>query len=199
MLQPLQLICSPPVSKSCRFLTCLSLLPQVWFKNRRAKWRKQKREEQERLRRLRDDAGQADAHSEDARDPDLSSDEDVGGAEALSVGDGKSGEVSPKPSPHIEVSGGGHSPIPAPPFFSPAKMAAESDAKRPDHMSAMHRVAHACHADLKPAPVPGHPLAGALEHHAAHPPPPAFLLAEDDLHAVKRRRVSAEFSEIELT
>ncbi|XP_037798112.1 homeobox protein goosecoid-like, partial [Penaeus monodon] len=28
---------------------------EVWFKNRRAKWRKQKREEQERLRRLRDD------------------------------------------------------------------------------------------------------------------------------------------------
>lgn len=25
---------------------------QVWFKNRRAKWRKQKREEQERLRKL---------------------------------------------------------------------------------------------------------------------------------------------------
>lgn len=25
----------------------VSLLPQVWFKNRRAKWRKQKREEQE--------------------------------------------------------------------------------------------------------------------------------------------------------
>lgn len=28
---------------------------QVWFKNRRAKWRKQKREEQERLRKIQDD------------------------------------------------------------------------------------------------------------------------------------------------
>ncbi|XP_014247391.1 homeobox protein goosecoid-like [Cimex lectularius] len=29
---------------------------EVWFKNRRAKWRKQKREEQERLRKLQEDA-----------------------------------------------------------------------------------------------------------------------------------------------
>jgi homeobox protein goosecoid len=28
---------------------------QVWFKNRRAKWRKQKREEQERLRKLQEE------------------------------------------------------------------------------------------------------------------------------------------------
>lgn len=28
---------------------------QVWFKNRRAKWRKQKREEQERIRKLQDE------------------------------------------------------------------------------------------------------------------------------------------------
>lgn len=27
----------------------------MWFKNRRAKWRKQKREEQERLKKLQDD------------------------------------------------------------------------------------------------------------------------------------------------
>lgn len=171
----------------------------MWFKNRRAKWRKQKREEQERLRRLRDDAGQAEAHPEDARDPDLSSDEDVGGAETLGVGDGKGDEASPKPAPQSEVAGGGHSPAPAPPFFSPAKMATESDAKRPDHMSVVHRVAHACHADLKPTPIPGHALAGALDPHVTHPPPAAFLLAEEDLHAVKRRRVSAECSEVELT
>lgn len=28
---------------------------QVWFKNRRAKWRKQKREEQERIRKLQEE------------------------------------------------------------------------------------------------------------------------------------------------
>lgn len=28
---------------------------QVWFKNRRAKWRKQKREEQERLRKMQEE------------------------------------------------------------------------------------------------------------------------------------------------
>lgn len=28
---------------------------QVWFKNRRAKWRKQKREEQERLRKIQEE------------------------------------------------------------------------------------------------------------------------------------------------
>lgn len=31
------------------------LLFQVWFKNRRAKWRKQKREEQERLRKIQEE------------------------------------------------------------------------------------------------------------------------------------------------
>lgn len=31
------------------------LLFQVWFKNRRAKWRKQKRDEQERLRKLQEE------------------------------------------------------------------------------------------------------------------------------------------------
>ncbi|GBP63281.1 Homeobox protein goosecoid [Eumeta japonica] len=30
---------------------------EVWFKNRRAKWRKQKREEQERLRKLQEERG----------------------------------------------------------------------------------------------------------------------------------------------
>ncbi|CAH2108155.1 unnamed protein product [Euphydryas editha] len=30
-------------------------IPSVWFKNRRAKWRKQKREEQERLRKLQEE------------------------------------------------------------------------------------------------------------------------------------------------
>ncbi|KAF4522487.1 hypothetical protein B566_EDAN002572 [Ephemera danica] len=32
----------------------------VWFKNRRAKWRKQKREEQERLRKLHEDTPRQD-------------------------------------------------------------------------------------------------------------------------------------------
>lgn len=31
------------------------MLFQLWFKNRRAKWRKQKREEQERIRKMQDE------------------------------------------------------------------------------------------------------------------------------------------------
>ncbi|XP_045618917.1 uncharacterized protein [Procambarus clarkii] len=171
---------------------------EVWFKNRRAKWRKQKREEQERLRRLRDDSSSSShdpshhAAADDARDPDLSSDDEV--RENLTSAESKASGSSPGKSQSGEgcsdstTTGGGILP-----FFSPAKMAAvEADSKRAEvAMASPLLAAHACHQD--PAPAAQHALSGALDASTA------YLMAAEDLHAAKRRRVSTDCSEIELT
>ncbi|XP_053635040.1 uncharacterized protein [Cherax quadricarinatus] len=180
---------------------------EVWFKNRRAKWRKQKREEQERLRRLRDDTSSShDPSHDDTRDPDLSSDDDVTAAAAADNLSSSEGQTTPGKSSAV-ASGGGDSGgggdtaaagVPTLTFFSPAKMAAaEADAQRADgDLSSPHRLTHACHQD--PTAAATHALSGTLDatpslaHHA-------FLMAAEDLHAAKRRRISTECSEIELT
>lgn len=59
---------NPPIHSRIVLATNLNFLPsfassKVWFKNRRAKWRKVKREEQERIRKLQEDHTNASNNS----------------------------------------------------------------------------------------------------------------------------------------
>ncbi|XP_066942228.1 uncharacterized protein [Macrobrachium rosenbergii] len=212
---------------------------EVWFKNRRAKWRKQKREEQERLRRLRDDTSQPEgdmtqanhaqgpAHpGDDARDPDLSSDDESSTDALRSLERKMTPPSSVQETPAVPHDAKCPPPISPPgglPFFSPA--AAAAAAKMASTMVADvegKRLSSSSSSSSHPR-LPeslGHPvlsegaIAASSQHHhqqqaplqqQQHPSttimaqPPPFLLTADELHAAKRRRVSADCSEVELT
>ncbi|XP_068226353.1 uncharacterized protein [Palaemon carinicauda] len=185
---------------------------EVWFKNRRAKWRKQKREEQERLRRLRDDTSQADSDlsqashvqvhpaGDDIRDPDLSSD-DESSTDALRSLERKMTPPSIQESPSAVPDTKCPPAISPPglPFFSPAaKMASMADAEA-KRLSSHTRLPESLgHPGLSEAASSQHLQQQQLPSTAIMGQPP-FLLTADELHAAKRRRVSADCSEVELT